>query len=119
MERAEQGKVRKDKGYHPHFSDERVLEILNNPDAVYLSEGSRGNLIFRQGEDIVITKGPGSGEGDVITGYGPSGVKGESGAASLGGSPEDPGDPITHDQIEQGKIKRPGGLFNPPAHRFR
>jgi RHS repeat-associated protein len=104
IERAQEGKMRKDSNYHPHFGDDRVMEILREPDAVYLSEGGRGNLIFRKGEDIVVTKGPGAGAGDVITGYGPSGVKGETGAKALGGSPTDPGNPVTHDDIVNGRV---------------
>ncbi len=51
--------MRRASGYHPHFDDDRVLEILKNPDAVHLSEGGRGNPIFRRGEGIVLRKGPG------------------------------------------------------------
>ncbi|MER7196736.1 type IV secretion protein Rhs [Streptomyces sp. CB01635] len=119
IERAAEGKMRKDSGYHPHFGDERVLEILKKPDAVYLSEGGRGNLIFRQGEDIVVTKGPGAGAGDVITGYGPSGVKGESGAKALGGSADDPGSPVTHDDIVNGNVPSSRGGTMPPAQQIR
>ncbi|MER6138596.1 hypothetical protein ABT174_00855 [Streptomyces sparsogenes] len=119
IERAAEGKVRKSSNYHPHFSDERVREILKNPDAVYLSQGGRGNLIFRKGEDIVVTKGPGAGVGDVITGYGPSGKKGQSGAEALGGSPDDPGPPVTHEDIVNGKIPDTKGGFMPPARRIR
>ncbi|MFF5479374.1 putative T7SS-secreted protein [Streptomyces sp. NPDC012935] len=119
IENAEQGKMRKASNYHPHFGDDRVLEILKDPDAVYLSEGGRGNLIFRQGEDIVVAKGAGAGAGDVITGYGPSGVKGDSGADALGGSPSDPGPPIRHDDIVNGKIPGTGGTFMPPAKQIR
>ncbi|MFJ6444018.1 hypothetical protein [Streptomyces sp. NPDC091649] len=118
-ERAEQGKVRKSSNYHPHFSDERVKAILSNPDAVYVSQGGRGNLIFRQGEDIVVTKGPGAGAGDVITGYGPSGKKGPSGVKAFGGSPEDPGPPVTHEDIVNGKIPDTKGGFMPPARPIR
>ncbi|MET7345237.1 hypothetical protein ACIOEZ_08235 [Streptomyces sp. NPDC087866] len=118
-ERAAQGKVRKSGNYHPHFSDDRVKEILTSPDAVYLSQGGRGNLIFRKGEDIVVTKGPGAGVGDVITGYGPSGKKGQSGADAVGGSPEDPGPPVTHEDIVNGKIPDTKGGFMPPARRIR
>ncbi|WP_405901418.1 hypothetical protein OG242_31550 [Streptomyces sp. NBC_00727] len=118
-ERAADGKVRKSSNYHPHFSDERVAEILKSPDAVYLSQGGRGNLIFRKGEDIVVTKGPGAGVGDVITGYGPSGKKGQSGAEALGGSPDDPGPPVTHENIVNGRIPDTKGGFMPPARRIR
>ncbi|MET9436680.1 hypothetical protein [Streptomyces sp. NPDC006551] len=119
VERAAEGKVRKSTNYHPHFSDERVREILKNPDAVYLSQGGRGNLIFRKGEDIVVTKGPGAGVGDVITGYGPSGKKGKSGAEAVGGSPDDPGPPVTHEDIVNGKVPDTKGGYMPPARRIR
>ncbi|WP_203598863.1 hypothetical protein [Streptomyces sp. SID7909] len=118
-ERAGDGKVRKSSNYHPHFSDARVAEILKAPDAVYLSQGQRGNLIFRKGEDIVVTKGPGAGAGDVITGYGPSGKKGESGAKALGGSPDDPQPPVTHEDIVNGKIPDTKGGYLPAARRIK
>lgn len=60
-----------------------VLQILKHADAIYQSEGKAGRLIFRKGNDIVVVEGPGSGQGSVITGYGPSGIKGDSGAAAL------------------------------------
>ncbi|OKJ72812.1 hypothetical protein [Streptomyces sp. CB02460] len=119
IDRAGDGKVRKSSNYHPHFSDERVAEILKAPDAVYLSQGQRGNLIFRKGEDIVVTKGPGAGAGDVITGYGPSGKKGESGAKALGGSPDDPQPPVTHEDIVNGQIRDTKGGHLPAARRIK
>lgn len=119
IERAKEGKVRKSSNYHPHFSDERVKEILKNPDAVYVSQGGRGNLIFRQGEDIVVTKGPGAGVGDVITGYGPSGKKGPTGVKAFGGSPDDPGPPVTHEDIVNGKVPDTKGGVMPPARPIR
>lgn len=119
VDRAGDGKVRKSSNYHPHFSDERVAEILKAPDAVYLSQGQRGNLIFRKGEDIVVTKGPGAGAGDVITGYGPSGKKGESGAKALGGSPDDPQPPVTHEDIVNGRIRDTKGGHLPAARRIK
>ncbi|MBV9025424.1 MAG: hypothetical protein JO362_16900 [Streptomycetaceae bacterium] len=119
IERAQEGKMRRDSGYHPHFGDERVIDILKNPDAVYLSAGGRGNLIFRQGEDIVVTKGPGAGAGDVITGYGPSGIKGETGVKAVGGSVDDPGPPVTHDDIVNGKVPSSKGGTMPPAKQIR
>jgi RHS repeat-associated protein len=39
IERAQEGRIRKDSNYHPHFGDDRVMEILREPDAVYLSVG--------------------------------------------------------------------------------
>ncbi|MFE7124977.1 putative T7SS-secreted protein [Streptomyces sp. NPDC057617] len=122
VERAEDGRLRKDPDYHGDtrhgFTDERVLEILKNPDAVYHSTGGAGNLIFRQGEDIVVTRGPGSTAGQAITAYGPSGIRGESGAGALGGSPTDPGGPITHTDIVEGRIPAKDG-YMPPAVQIR
>ncbi|MFD8112350.1 putative T7SS-secreted protein [Streptomyces microflavus] len=123
IERAQEGKMRKSGNYHAdtrhQFSDDRVLEILKNPDAVYHSQGQRGNLTFRQGEDVVITKGPGAGAGDVITAYGPSGTRGESGAKAFGGSPDDPGLPVTHDDIVNGNIPDSRGGTLAPADQIR
>ncbi|MFJ4966837.1 putative T7SS-secreted protein [Streptomyces sp. NPDC088729] len=123
VERAQEGKMRKSANYHADtrhaFSDDRVLEILKKPDAVYHSQGQRGNLTFRQGEDVVITKGPGAGAGDVITAYGPSGIRGESGAKAFGGSADDPGLPVTHDDIVNGNIPDSRGGTMAPAEQIR
>ncbi|MFI1015528.1 putative T7SS-secreted protein [Streptomyces sp. NPDC020965] len=122
MERAQDDRFRKHPEYHGDtrhgFADERVLEILKNPDAVYHSTGTAGNLIFRQGEDVVVTKGPGSEAGQAITAYGPSGIKGDSGVSALGGKPTDPGGPITHEDIVEGKIPGKDG-FAPPAKQIK
>jgi hypothetical protein len=110
-ERAAAGTFRCAANYHAHFSEARVLEILRNPDAIYESTGRAGKLIYRQGGDIVVVDGPGSGNGQVITGYGPSGIRAESGARALGGAPTDPGTPVAHEMITGGTIpvspKRP------------
>ncbi|HLL06944.1 MAG TPA: hypothetical protein VK539_40590 [Myxococcaceae bacterium] len=103
-ERAGASTFRRAANYHAHFSEARVLEILRNPDAIYESSGRAGKLIYRQGGDIVVVEGPGSGQGQVITGYGPSGIRAESGARALGGAPTDPGTPITHEMITGGTI---------------
>ncbi|WP_424921060.1 MULTISPECIES: hypothetical protein [unclassified Streptomyces] len=87
------------------------------PDAVYHSTGGAGNLIFRQGDDIVVAKG-GSEAGQAVTAYGPSGVKGDSGAAALGGKATDPGRPVTHEDIVQGKIPGRDG-YMPPAVKLK
>uniref|UniRef100_UPI0006262825 putative T7SS-secreted protein n=1 Tax=Streptomyces odonnellii TaxID=1417980 RepID=UPI0006262825 len=117
IERAQNGGFKKHIDYHGDsmhgMSDERVLEILKNPDAVYHSTGTSGRLMFRQGEDIVVTDGPGNTQGQAITAYGPSGIKGESGAAALGGKPTDPGAPVTHEDIVEGKIPAKGGYMAP------
>lgn len=111
IERAKQGKLKKTGHYHPHFDDGMVLRILSEPDAIYESQGKSGRLIFRKGNDIVVVEGRASAQGGVVTGYGPSGIKGGSGAAALGGSAGDAGAPITHAMIVDGKIpvlpKRP------------
>ncbi|MGW0469484.1 putative T7SS-secreted protein [Streptomyces sp. NPDC003027] len=117
IERAQGGRMRKDGDYHGDtrhgFSDERVMEILKNPDAVYHSTANSGNLIFRQGEDVVVTRGGGAGAGNAITAYGPSGIKGDSGAKALGGLPTDPGGPITHTDVVEGRIPSKNGYMAP------
>ncbi|MEU3978856.1 putative T7SS-secreted protein [Streptomyces sp. NPDC026672] len=122
IEKAQDGRFRKHPDYHGAtmhgFSDERVLEILQNPDAVYQSTGGSGNLLFRQGEDVVVTKGVGSEAGQAITAYGPSGVLGDSGATAVGGKPTDPGRPITHEDIVEGRIPSKDG-FMPPAVQIK
>ncbi|MFE7803223.1 putative T7SS-secreted protein [Streptomyces sp. NPDC057430] len=122
IQRAQDGRFRKGGDYHGDtrhgFSDERVLEILKNPDAVYHSSANSGNLIFRQGEDVVVTKGGGAGAGNAITAYGPSGIKGDSGVKALGGEPSDPGGPITHTDVVEGRIPAKNG-YMAPAEQIR
>ncbi|NVJ14288.1 HNH endonuclease [Myxococcus sp. AM010] len=114
-ERAADGTFRRAGRYHAHFGEARVLEILRNPDAIYESSGRVGKLIYRQGGDIVVVEGPGSGQGQVITGYGPSGIKAESGARALGGAPTDMGAPVTHEMITGGTIPVPPNKQSIPA----
>ncbi len=96
------------------FSDLRVKELLSEPSAVYLSNNGK-QLIYHQGGDVVIvdfsTK---SNAGNVITAYGSSGLKGESGATILGGLPGDSGIAVTQEMIFTGQIPAKGGFF-PPA----
>jgi RHS repeat-associated protein len=92
------------------FTDERVLEILKDPDAVYQSQGQSGNFLFRKDNDIAVVYGPGAKQGQAITAYGESGIKGDSGAKALGGSPSDPGKPVTHEDVVEGRI--PGKFGN-------
>ncbi|MGW0667769.1 putative T7SS-secreted protein [Streptomyces sp. NPDC002746] len=117
VERAQNGKFKRAGNYHAdtghNFSDERVLDILKNPDAVYHSTANSGNLIFKQGDDIVVTTGGGPGAGNAITAYGPSGVLGDSGARATGGLPTDVGTPITHADIVDGKIPGKQGNMAP------
>ncbi|MGW0700033.1 putative T7SS-secreted protein [Streptomyces sp. NPDC002867] len=114
LARAQNGEFKKHADYHGDtghgFTDERVVEILKNPDAVYQSSGQAGNFIFRKDNDIAVVYGPGSKQGQAITAYGESGIKGESGARALGGSPSDPGKPVTHEDIVEGRI--PGKFGN-------
>ncbi|MEZ3182704.1 type IV secretion protein Rhs [Streptomyces pimonensis] len=123
VERAQDGGFRKRHDYHGDtrhaFGDERVVEILKNPDAVYHSTGTAGTFTFRQGDDIVVIDGPGTTQGQAITAYGPSGIKGESGATALGGKPTDPGAPVTHEDIVNGRIPAKDGRFQPPAVQIR
>lgn len=114
LARAQNGELKKHADYHGDtghgFTDERVLEILKDPDAVYQSSGQSGNFIFRKDNDIAVVYGPGPRQGQAITAYGDSGIKGESGWKALGGSPSDPGNPITHQDIVEGRI--PGKFGN-------
>ncbi|MFF3576352.1 putative T7SS-secreted protein [Streptomyces mirabilis] len=120
--RAQKGEINKHAKYHGDtrhgFTDERVLEILKEPDAVYQSSGQAGNFIYRKDNDIAVVYGPGSKQGQAITAYGDSGIKGESGAKALGGSPTDPGAPVTHEDIVQGRIPTEDGYLA-PAEQIR
>ncbi|KPI15393.1 RHS repeat-associated core domain containing protein-containing protein [Actinobacteria bacterium OV450] len=115
--RAEDGGFRKSSDYHGDkrhaFPDERAVEILKNPDAVYLTTGTTPKFIFRQGEDIVVLHGPGNTQGQALTAYGSSGIKGPSGATALGGEPTDPHPPITHEDIVKGRIPSKDGYMAP------
>lgn len=123
IDRANNGEFKKRFDYHGDtrhaFTDERVIEILKNPDAVYHSTGTAGTFTFRQGDDIVVIDGPGNTQGQAITAYGPSGIKGHSGANALGGKPTDPGAPVTDEAIVKGTIPAKDGGFQPPAVRIR
>ncbi|SCK61348.1 RHS repeat-associated core domain-containing protein [Streptomyces sp. AmelKG-E11A] len=123
VEKAQDGGFKKRHDYHGYtrhaFSDERVIEILKNPDAVYHSTGTAKAFTFRQGDDIVVLDGPGSTQGQAITAYGPSGVKGDSGVTALGGKPTDPGAAVTHEDIVNGMIPAKDGRFQPPAVQIR
>ncbi|MGW8884695.1 putative T7SS-secreted protein [Streptomyces sp. NPDC055749] len=119
IERAMDGRRRTASGYHGHLSAERELEILSQPDGIYISNGGAERLIFHQGTDIVVMESKGGKAGNVITSYGPSGPKNESGAAAWGGSPTDPGPPVTREQIINGRIPTPKGGMLPPATLLR
>ncbi|KUN90268.1 type IV secretion protein Rhs [Streptomyces bungoensis] len=122
VQRAQGNRMKKAGNYHADsmhgFSDERVLDILKSPDAVYHSTAGSGRLIFRQGEDIVVAEGGGAGAGNVITAYGPSGIRGDSGVRALGGLPTDPGGPITHADVVEGRIPAKNG-YMAPAEQIR
>ncbi|MEU0149996.1 putative T7SS-secreted protein [Streptomyces sp. NPDC006288] len=121
IERAQDGKMQKASNYHAHehgFTEEMVMEVLKKPDAVYHSTAGSGNLIFRKGEDIVVTRADRTGAGNVITAYGSSGIKGASGAEALGGLPTDPGAPIMHIDVVEGRIPAKNG-YMAPAEQVR
>jgi hypothetical protein len=102
-------------GYHGRLPADLETSIMANPDSVYVSTGSGGRFTFRRGTNIVVTEGPGSSAGKLVTSYGPGGPRGESGASIFGGSPTEPGMSITHDMIVNGEIPVPGGGTLPPA----
>jgi hypothetical protein len=118
IEAAREGKIRRDPKYHGRLGDARETEILSNPDAVYFSEGNSNRVIYQKGGDIVVTES-GSSNGKILTSYGPSGPRGESGASVLGGNPTDAGKPITQKMIINGEIPTPGGETLPPATLIR
>ncbi|MEU6538548.1 RHS repeat-associated core domain-containing protein, partial [Streptomyces sp. NPDC047000] len=122
IERARDGKMKKAGNYHAHdhgFTEDMVLEILKEPDAIYHSTAGSGNLIFRKGEDIVVVRADRTGAGNVITAYGSSGIKGPSGVSALGGGlPTDPGNPITHSDVVNGRIPAKNG-YMAPAEQVR
>nr|WP_080735488.1 RHS repeat-associated core domain-containing protein [Pectobacterium odoriferum] len=124
QERANNGKIPKiapgkisPKGYHGRLSEQRMQEVIKSPDRVYVSGGGNNNIIFAKDGDIVILAGNKSGayKGQAITSYGPSGPRGDSGAAIHGGLASDPSLPITDSMIVNGQIPKPGGGFLPPA----
>ena len=118
IKKARGGTVSKTGGYHGRLDPDLEKTILSDPDGVYQSEGGAGNLIFHKGGDVVITEGPGSSAGKMITSYGQSGPRGESGASIFGGSPEDPGMPVTAEQIANGGVQRPDGGYLPKANKL-
>ena len=115
VERAKAGTVRRAPNYHGRLPHDLEREILAGADGVYASTGTGGRLIFHKGGDIVIVEGQGARAGQVVTSYGPSGPRGESGAEIYGGTPEDPGKPITPEMIAEGKIPIPKGGFLAPG----
>jgi hypothetical protein len=115
IQRAQNGSRSLTSGYHGRLPADLETDIMANPDAVYQSEGSAGRFIFRQGENITVTEGPGSSVGKLVTSYGPAGPRGESGAAIFGGSADDPGLAVTHDMIINGTVPAVGGGTMAPA----
>ena len=117
----EKGSFRKSSNYHGdtrhHITDEQVMDILANPDAVYLSNNGK-QIIVQKGGTVVIIDNAGSGAGNAITAYGELGVKGPSGASALGGNPSDPGVPVTAQDILEGRIPRGNGEFFAPAEQI-
>ena len=116
--KAKKGNLKCTKNYHGRLNKELEQEILSSPDAVYVTNNSKQNFVYRKGGNVVIVESQGSSKGNIITSYGPGGPRGESGAAIFGGKPTDPGMPVTHEDILNG-IKQPGGGVFPPATQIR
>jgi hypothetical protein len=115
VEDAVSGTIRRAGNYHGKLPPELEAQVLREPDAVYLSTGTRGGFIFVKDGNMVFTEGVGSQRGRVVTSYGPGGPRGESGAAARGGSPGDPHPPVTHDEITGGTLPDTDGGTLPPA----
>ncbi|AJK87227.1 MULTISPECIES: hypothetical protein [Lysinibacillus] len=113
--KANEGKIKYASNYHVRLGKEKELEILSNPDSVYVAGNNSQNLIYMKGGNVVIVECKGSHKGNTITSYGSDGARGESGAAIFGGKPTDPGKPVTHDAIVNGTIPTPSGGTMPPA----
>lgn len=113
--KAKEGKIKYASDYHGRLGQDKELEILSNPDAVYVSGNNSQNLIYRKGGNVVIVESKGSSKGNTITSYGEDGARGKSGAAIFGGEPTEPGKPVTHDSIVNGTIPTPSGGTLPPA----
>ncbi|WP_143011585.1 hypothetical protein [Chitinophaga filiformis] len=115
-----QGKFNKASNYHGDsmhkMKDDVVQKIISNPDAIYETRNGE-RLIYLKDGDIVVMEATKSARGNVITAYGKSGVKGESGAAALGGKAEDAGEAVTDLIITEGKIPAKKG-FIPPAKKI-
>ena len=117
-EKAKVGNLKYKKDYHGRLDSDTVQEILSNPDAIYYTPNGKKNLIYRKDGNVVIVETQGSSKGNIITSYGSGGARGDSGAAIFGGSPGDPGMPVTHEDVLNG-IKQPGGGTFPPAIQIR
>jgi hypothetical protein len=115
VKRIQQRPIKRGSRYHGRIPQDLEDDIIKTPDGVYLSEGSSGRLIFHKGGDVVIVESKGSSVGNIITSYGPSGPRGSSGAAALGGLAADPGEAITAAKIIAGDIPMPGGGTLPAA----
>lgn len=105
-------------GYHAdtshNMSDSIVRGIMNEPERIYLTQNGE-TFIFHKGGDVAIVDAQRSSRGNIITAYGSSGIKGDSGASVLSGLPSDPGEAVTQKMIVDGKIPKPDGTFFPPA----
>ncbi|HEY9367169.1 polymorphic toxin-type HINT domain-containing protein [Streptomyces sp.] len=126
MDEAKAGKFKKKvdgsdprKSYHGRLDDSLVLDILSNPEGIYISEGQEGRIMFYKNGNVVILDGKGATIGQAVTAYGKDGPRGKSGAEIFGGSPDDPGMPITAEQIEQGKMRTTDGGFAAKGRKFK
>ena len=83
IQRAQNGNRSPTAGYHGRLPADLETDIMANPDAVYQSGGTAGRFVFRQGDNVAVTEGPGSSVGKLVTSYGPAGPRGESGGRHL------------------------------------
>jgi hypothetical protein len=115
------GKFRKSSSYHGDrmhkMSDTVVQDIIANPEAIFQTANGQ-KLIYLKNGDVAIVEVTGSAKGNVITAYGKSGIKGESGAKALGGLPEDSGAPVTEQMILAGTIPSKTGFFDPASKLY-
>ena len=95
-----------------------IDKVKITSDAVYISEGKQKNMIFRKAGNVVIVKTGGSSKGNLLTSYGPDGARGSSGAEIFWGTPDEPGKPITHEALVEGKVPIPSGGTLPPAKQI-
>ncbi len=110
------GKFNKSSIYHGDsvhkMPDNVVQDIIANPTAIFETNNGQ-RLIYLKDGDVVIVEALGSAKGNVITSYGKSGIKGESGAQALGGLPTDQGLPVTEQMILNGTIPSKNGFIEP------
>jgi RHS repeat-associated protein len=79
------------------MSDDRVLEMIQNPDGVYVSSGNTPTITFHKDGDIALAYATGANKGRVFNAYGSSGVQ-DAWAGDMS-----PGEPETVEGITTGR----------------